>query len=48
VRCADQWLAILELQLEGKKKMDTTEFLRGLKTQAPGTQGCRFFSKQPK
>lgn len=35
VRCADQWLAILELQLEGKKKMDTTEFLRGLKTQAP-------------
>lgn len=27
--CADGWLSVLELQLEGKKKMPVTDFLRG-------------------
>ncbi len=30
-RCADGWLAVDELQLEGKKRMDIAEFLRGNK-----------------
>lgn len=29
VRCSDGWLEILELQLEGRKRMSTEEFLRG-------------------
>ncbi|MFT4031475.1 MAG: methionyl-tRNA formyltransferase [Siphonobacter sp.] len=29
-RCADGWLAIEELQLEGKKRMEIEEFLRGM------------------
>lgn len=28
-RCADGYISILELQLEGKKKMDIASFLRG-------------------
>lgn len=31
VRAADSWLEITELQLEGKKRMDTATFLRGYK-----------------
>jgi len=30
VSTADAWLEILELQLEGKKRMSVSEFLRGL------------------
>lgn len=30
-RCGDGWLAVKELQLEGKRKMKTDEFLRGYK-----------------
>lgn len=33
-RAADAWLSIDELQLEGKKRMDTASFLRGLKADA--------------
>lgn len=29
VRCGNGWLELLELQLEGKKRMNTPEFLRG-------------------
>lgn len=29
--CADGWLSVLELQLEGKKKMPVTDFLRGFR-----------------
>ena len=29
VRCADSWLEILELQMEGKRKMTTSDLLRG-------------------
>jgi methionyl-tRNA formyltransferase len=28
-RCADGWIDVLDLQLEGKKRMDIAEFLRG-------------------
>jgi methionyl-tRNA formyltransferase len=31
VKCSDGWLDILELQLEGKKRMKVDEFLRGYK-----------------
>ncbi len=31
VACCDKWLRILELQMPGKKKMKTDEFLRGFK-----------------
>ncbi|MFN8353403.1 MAG: methionyl-tRNA formyltransferase [Spirosomataceae bacterium] len=30
-RCADAWLDVLELQLEGKKRMGVEEFLRGFR-----------------
>ena len=30
-RCADKWLIIKELQLEGKKRMSVEEFLRGFR-----------------
>ena len=30
-KCADKWLNVLELQLEGKKRMRTEEFLKGFK-----------------
>jgi methionyl-tRNA formyltransferase len=30
-KCSDGWLDILELQLEGKKRMKVDEFLRGYK-----------------
>ena len=32
-KCADAYLDILELQLEGKKRMKIDEFLRGYKFQ---------------
>ncbi|MCB0736952.1 MAG: methionyl-tRNA formyltransferase [Bacteroidetes bacterium] len=31
IKCADSWLGIVELQLEGKKRMTITDFLRGNK-----------------
>lgn len=31
VKCADQWLQLEEVQLEGKKRMSAEEFLRGFK-----------------
>jgi methionyl-tRNA formyltransferase len=32
-KCADEYLDIVELQLEGKKRMKVDEFLRGYKFQ---------------
>jgi methionyl-tRNA formyltransferase len=34
VRCQDAWLQLLDVQLEGKKRMLTDEFLRGYKIKA--------------
>lgn len=34
VCCADAWIEITELQLEGKKRMDAATFLRGFKEEA--------------
>ena len=31
ISCGDGWLDVLELQLEGKKRMTTKDFLRGYK-----------------
>lgn len=33
-RCADGWVAVEELQLEGKKRMGIEEFLRGMKLES--------------
>ena len=29
IACGDKWLEVLSLQLSGKRRMDTAEFLRG-------------------
>jgi methionyl-tRNA formyltransferase len=34
--CADGWLDLLELQLEGKKRMSTADFLRGYRLKSAG------------
>lgn len=35
VRCADSWVSITDLQMEGKKRMQTSDFLRGNKLNIP-------------